>query len=148
MRLGFTPRDTRVLGQTCGKSWAWRSWRVLLVACGIKGSGSSTTSAAPATVGGTAAPVTRATTLPTTAAVTTAPTIGVAPTTPAPSLPVATTAAAPAAPASSCHPLTNGGNCYEPGEFCRATDHGVSGVAGDGKTIVCENKDGWRWEPV
>ena len=52
-----------------------------------------------------------------------------------------------AAPAS-CHPLTNGGNCYEPGEYCRNSDHGVTGVAGDGKTIVCEDNDGWRWEPA
>lgn len=56
-------------------------------------------------------------------------------------------AAAPTTP-SGCHPLTNGGNCYEPGEFCRNSDHGVAGVAGDGKTIRCEDNDGWRWEPV
>jgi hypothetical protein len=46
-----------------------------------------------------------------------------------------------------CHPLTSGGNCYEPGEFCRASDHGVTGVAGDGETITCEDVNGWRWEP-
>jgi hypothetical protein len=50
--------------------------------------------------------------------------------------------------ATSCYPLTNGGNCYEPGEFCRDSDHGVSGLAGDGKKITCENNDGWRWEPA
>jgi hypothetical protein len=63
--------------------------------------------------------------------------------------PQATTApaAAPSTP-SGCSPLTNGGNCYEPGEFCRNSDHGVSGVAGDGKRIICEDNDGWRWEPV
>ncbi|WP_156749841.1 hypothetical protein [Mycobacterium sp. E1747] len=60
---------------------------------------------------------------------------------------------APAAPApppspTNCTPLTNGGNCYEPGEFCRKGDHGASGIAGDGKQIVCVNNDGWRWEPV
>ncbi len=49
---------------------------------------------------------------------------------------------------SSCHPLTNNGKCYEPGEFCRNSDHGATGVAGDGKTIVCEFNNGWRWEPV
>jgi hypothetical protein len=48
----------------------------------------------------------------------------------------------------ACHPLTNSGTCYEPGEFCRASDHGAHGIAGDGKAIVCENKNGWRWEPV
>ena len=52
------------------------------------------------------------------------------------------------APATSCHPLTNGGNCYEPGEFCRTSDHGVSGVAGDGEAIVCQDNNGWRWEPA
>ena len=58
----------------------------------------------------------------------------------------------PAAPstsaAPSCYPLTNGGNCYEPGEYCRNSDHGVSGVAGDGERIVCADNNGWRWEPV
>ena len=49
---------------------------------------------------------------------------------------------------TSCHPLTDGGNCYEPGEYCRASDHGVTGVAGDGATITCEDNNGWRWEPT
>ncbi len=75
-------------------------------------------------------------------------------TTPAPA--AATRAPAAIAPArstspaaaglASCHPLTNGGNCYEPGEYCRDADHGTSGVAGDGKAITCEDNDGWRWE--
>ena len=76
-----------------------------------------------------------------------------APSTPAASAPAPKTAAAVVAPPASaapasCHPLTNGGNCYEPGEFCRSADHGASGVAGDGKAITCENNDGWRWEPA
>jgi hypothetical protein len=58
--------------------------------------------------------------------------------------PPTTAAAAPAA----CTPLTDGGKCYEPGEFCRDDDHGATGVAGDGKKIECEDNDGWRWEPV
>ncbi len=53
----------------------------------------------------------------------------------------------PATAPAGCHPLTNGGNCYEPGEYCRDADHGTSGVAGDGEAITCEDKDGWRWEP-
>ncbi len=66
--------------------------------------------------------------------------------------PVRTTpAAAPVTTASSapagCYPLTDSGNCYEPGEYCRNADHGMSGVAGDGKPITCEDNDGWRWEP-
>jgi hypothetical protein len=52
------------------------------------------------------------------------------------------------APASSCHPLTNAGNCYEPGQTCRKSDHGVDGVAGNGERIVCAYNNGWRWEPV
>lgn len=61
----------------------------------------------------------------------------------------AVAAAATSSPAASvgCHPLSDEGTCYEPGEFCRNTDHGVSGVAGDGKSITCEDNDGWRWEP-
>jgi len=51
-----------------------------------------------------------------------------------------------AAPAG-CHPLSDEGTCYEPGEYCRDDDHGASGVAGDGEAIMCEDNDGWRWEP-
>jgi hypothetical protein len=54
----------------------------------------------------------------------------------------------PQATAASCYPLSNEGTCYEPGEFCRNSDHGASGVAGDGESIICEYNDGWRWEPV
>ena len=46
----------------------------------------------------------------------------------------------------SCYPLTNSGNCYKPGEFCRTSDHGVHGIDASGDPIVCENNDGWRWE--
>jgi hypothetical protein len=66
----------------------------------------------------------------------------------APPTPARTTPAPPSAAPASCHPLSNEGTCYEPGEFCRKTDHGESGVAGDGKAIKCEDNDGWRWEPV
>ena len=69
--------------------------------------------------------------------------------------PVAAPAPAPSAASSSsavapsgCYPKTDGGNCYEPGEFCRTTDHGIHGVAGDGKAIICEDNNGWRWEPA
>jgi hypothetical protein len=69
------------------------------------------------------------------------------PAAPPPPAPATTSPAAPP-PAASCTPLSNEGTCYEPGEFCRKDDHGASGVAGDGKQIVCEDNDGWRWEPV
>jgi hypothetical protein len=68
----------------------------------------------------------------------------------APSPPVHTTAAAaptPSAGPTGCYPLSDEGTCYEPGEYCRDSDHGSSGVAGDGEAITCENNDGWRWEP-
>ena len=53
----------------------------------------------------------------------------------------------PAAPVPpSCYPIASSGNCYEPGEFCPAKDRGTSGIAGDGKSITCEDNNGWRWE--
>ena len=64
-------------------------------------------------------------------------------TTPA-AAPVTTVSSAP----TGCYPLTDSGKCYEPGEYCRNADHGMSGVAGDGEAIICEDNDGWRWEPA
>ncbi len=82
-----------------------------------------------------------------------APSAHAAPTTPAavvapPSSAAPTSAPPSSAAPASCHPLTNAGNCYKPGEFCREADHGVTGVAGNGEAITCENNDGWRWEPA
>jgi hypothetical protein len=67
--------------------------------------------------------------------------------------PAPPTSAAPApttsAPApSGCYPKASSGNCYEPGEFCSSAEHGQSGIAGDGKSITCENTDPgstWHW---
>jgi hypothetical protein len=74
-----------------------------------------------------------------------------------PTQPTATPSSAPAPPpaapapppatTASCYPLSDEGTCYEPGEFCRDDDHGMTGLAGDGETITCEDNDGWRWEP-
>lgn len=70
--------------------------------------------------------------------------------------PVATTAPAPVsapvatdtpAPATGCYPTTDEGKCYEPGEFCRNSDHGALGIAGDGTSIRCMYNNRWRWEP-
>ncbi|HEY2508122.1 MAG TPA: hypothetical protein VGI58_16530 [Streptosporangiaceae bacterium] len=66
---------------------------------------------------------------------------------PATSQPTSAPPAPPAQP-TGCHPLSDEGTCYEPGEYCRDSDHGASGVAGDGESIKCEDNDGWRWEPV
>jgi hypothetical protein len=54
----------------------------------------------------------------------------------------------PNRPAAACYPLSSERTCYEPGEFCRDSDHGATGVAGDGEKIICQNSDGWRWEPA
>jgi hypothetical protein len=61
--------------------------------------------------------------------------------------PITTTTTALAAPAD-CHPLSNSGKCYSAGQFCRNSDHGVRGVAGNGDAIVCRDNNGWRWEPA
>ena len=47
----------------------------------------------------------------------------------------------------SCGGLA-GGAGYEPGEYCRDSDQGMTGVAGDGESISCEDNDGLRWEPT
>jgi hypothetical protein len=64
------------------------------------------------------------------------------------SAPVPAANTQPATGPGGCHPLSDEGTCYEPGEFCRTSDHGVTGLAGDGETITCKNNDGWRWEPA
>jgi hypothetical protein len=47
-----------------------------------------------------------------------------------------------------CYPQTDKGKCYTPGEFCRDSDHGKSGIDADGDAIKCEDNDDWRWERV
>jgi hypothetical protein len=66
----------------------------------------------------------------------------------APSTAPAPAPSSAAPPPASCYPKTNSGHCYEPGEFCRTADRGTRGVAGDGKPIICEDNNGWRWEPA
>ena len=63
------------------------------------------------------------------------------------SLGVALSAPPGGASSRACRPLSDAGHCYEPGEFCRHSDRGLRGIAGDGKRIVCRNNDGLRWEP-
>jgi phosphatidylserine/phosphatidylglycerophosphate/cardiolipin synthase-like enzyme len=64
-----------------------------------------------------------------------------------PPVPVPVPVPAPAPVPATCHPQTSSGHCYEPGEFCSTAEHGETGVAGDGETIECVDRDGWRWEP-
>jgi hypothetical protein len=63
----------------------------------------------------------------------------------APKPPPPTTAAAQP---QGCHPLSKAGNCYRPGQFCRASDHGVTGIDAFGERIQCLNNNGWRWERI
>lgn len=70
------------------------------------------------------------------------------PSSPAPAQSAQSAAPPAAAAPAGCYPLSNAGNCYEPGEYCRNADHGVSGMAGDGEAITCEDNNGWRWEPA
>ena len=58
------------------------------------------------------------------------------------------TVASPPPPPAACYPLSSKGTCYEPGEYCSDADHGLTGIAGDGEAIICEDNDGWRWEPL
>ena len=59
-----------------------------------------------------------------------------------PSAQTPTTAAAVA-----CSPIDDEGGCYEPGEYCRDDDHGMTGRAGNGQVITCEYDNGaWYWE--
>jgi cardiolipin synthase len=54
----------------------------------------------------------------------------------------------PTSPATAgCYPIDDEGGCYEPGEYCRDDDHGMTGRAGDGETIICEEEnDSWYWK--
>jgi hypothetical protein len=55
----------------------------------------------------------------------------------------------PAPVHAACFPETSGGNCYRAGEFCRKSDLGSAGVAGNGERIRCEASGSRnRWEPA
>jgi hypothetical protein len=63
-------------------------------------------------------------------------------------LTLSATTFAVAALLASCYPTTPSGGCYQPGELCSTSDHGATGVAGNGTQIICQDNNGWRWEPV
>jgi hypothetical protein len=69
-------------------------------------------------------------------------------TAPPPPAPAETTPPPAASTPAGCYPVSDEGTCYRPGEYCRDDDHGVPGVTGDGEAIICEDNDGWRWEPA
>jgi hypothetical protein len=95
--------------------------------------------------GNATAPVTT-TRSPRTTTTTGAPPVVLVPPATTPPLPT-TTPNAPAVPAS-CTPINNEGGCYEPGESCPDSAHGLTGRAGDGEVITCEDNNGWTWEPT
>ncbi|MFJ7243542.1 hypothetical protein ACIQWA_02730 [Kitasatospora sp. NPDC098652] len=137
-------RNIRNAKKGCGGCLAvFVGLMVLAAACG----GRSTTSTSAA--GSNPPPATPAPTAATEAPSNT-PTPQSTYTPPAPA-PAHTTQAPPAGathPASSCYPQTNGRKCYQPGEYCRSSDHGASGIDGEGAAIRCEDNNGWRWERV
>ncbi|WP_374207801.1 hypothetical protein [Streptomyces sp. XM4193] len=48
--------------------------------------------------------------------------------------------------AASCSLVSNAGNCYSPGQFCRNSDRGASTTTSSGARITCrQNGDSWRW---
>ena len=136
---------------------------LLVLAAGCAGtSGGTATPVGDVSSAGPSAAAPSATQMPTSSAPSTPPASPVAVrTTHVAPAPVYTSAAAAPAPVTqapqpaqttvqpqpqSCYPLTDGGKCYSPGEYCRDDDHGQSGIDGDGAAIVCEDNDGWRWE--
>jgi hypothetical protein len=66
---------------------------------------------------------------------------------PAPS-PSSTSPAPGPSSSAACYPLSSAGNCYKAGEYCPKADHGMDGIAQNGEAIVCEDNNGWRWEPA
>ncbi|MEU3980416.1 hypothetical protein AB0F77_09935 [Streptomyces sp. NPDC026672] len=48
--------------------------------------------------------------------------------------------------AGTCSIVSNAGNCYSAGQFCRSGDHGASTTNAAGTPITCRLKSGsWRW---
>lgn len=71
------------------------------------------------------------------------------PVTTRPAAPVTTRPVRPpvtATPSSGCY-VDPEGNCYRAGEFCPDALHGQT-VRGESGLIICEDNDGWRWEPA
>jgi len=45
----------------------------------------------------------------------------------------------------TCSIVSNSGNCYEAGQYCRNSDHGSSTTDAGGASITCTYRNGWRW---
>ncbi|MGW0816225.1 hypothetical protein ACWD00_23680 [Streptomyces viridiviolaceus] len=77
-------------------------------------------------------------------------------TTPGPTVTV-TKAAAAAGPGTSnsagsesgsetCSIVSNAGNCYQAGQYCRNSDHGATTTTASGTRIICTYRsNAWRW---
>ncbi|MFE2962087.1 hypothetical protein ACFXKC_00060 [Streptomyces sp. NPDC059340] len=44
----------------------------------------------------------------------------------------------------TCSIVSNSGNCYEAGQYCRNSDHGASTTDAGGAGITCAYRNGWR----
>jgi hypothetical protein len=151
------PRTTRSRrqpspsGRTKVKAWAWAIRITALIAIAAASCGSTPSQSPgpsqPASVVSSRSPSPGAST-PTPAATPTPAPTRTRSATAAPTHSASLTTQAAAPPPASCYPLTDGGHCYEPGEFCRHSDEGTTGVAGDGEKIKCEDNGGWRWERI
>ncbi|MEU2085176.1 hypothetical protein ABZ569_25355 [Streptomyces albus] len=46
----------------------------------------------------------------------------------------------------TCSIVSNSGNCYSAGQFCRNSDHGATTSTASGRTIKCTySANSWRW---
>lgn len=46
----------------------------------------------------------------------------------------------------TCSIVSNSGNCYSAGQFCRNSDHGASTTTASGRRITCAySSNAWRW---
>ncbi|MFF0033824.1 hypothetical protein [Streptomyces avermitilis] len=47
---------------------------------------------------------------------------------------------------STCSIVSNSGNCYQAGQFCRNSDHGAHTTNASGARITCSySSNAWRW---
>ncbi|WP_454368619.1 hypothetical protein [Streptomyces albogriseolus] len=48
----------------------------------------------------------------------------------------------------TCSIVSNAGNCYQAGQYCRNSDHGATTTAAGGTRITCTYRsNAWRWAP-
>jgi hypothetical protein len=46
----------------------------------------------------------------------------------------------------TCSIVSNAGNCYQAGQFCRSSDHGATTTTASGTPITCSySGSAWRW---